>query len=307
MRRTKKGRNINAPTAIIGGAELVFVCRHGRTATDKCIKDFEDQQEFTFVDAKPDGNCFFHTLAMYYGFKHTNQATLRQNTHTELRQHVVQYMLSHYEDYAPLGISREEIEEMGEDGAWNSDAGDLMPPAAAAALHLHIQLYDIVPGTRVPPTKKRILLHHYPEEGKIPEDTVHVLRIHQGHYGLLLPLREKKIAEPNRVASTSSLSSVYASSPSTNKTKNHSVKKASVKKAKMSTKEHLAALNAKEKEYRALLTMNHSKADRAMLKKLKDIPERLEKIAAKKEELQQRNAVELEKAIIQKRSKTSKK
>ena len=115
------------------------------------------------------------------------------------------------------------------------------------------------------------------------------------------------MAEPNRDALTASLSSVYISSPSTNKTENHSVKKASVKKAKMSTKEHLAALNAKEKEYRALLTMNHSKADRAMLKKLKDIPERLEKIAAKKEELQQRNAVELEKAIIQKRSKTSKK
>jgi len=301
MRRTKKGRKT------VGGAELVFVCRHGRTATEKCIKDFEDQQGFTFVDAKPDGNCFFHTLAMYYGFKHTNQATLRKNTHTELRHHVVQYMLSHYEDYAPLGISIEEIEEMGEDGAWNSDAGDLMPPAAAAALHLHIQLYDIVPGTRAPPTKKRILLHHYPEEGKIPEDTVHILRIHQGHYGLLLPPPMNKMAETNKDALTASLSSVYISSPSTTKTENHSVMKATAQKAKMSTKNHLAALNAKEKEYRALLTMNHSKADRATLKKLKNIPERLERIAAKREELQQRNAVEQEQGIIPKRSKTSKK
>ena len=192
---------------MVGGAEVVFVCHHGRTATDKCIMDFEDQEGVTFVDAEPDGNCFFHTLAMYYGFKYTNQSTIHEDLHTEFRQHVVTYMLAHYENYAILGVSREEIEEMREDGMWNSDA--LMPPAAAIALHLNIQLYDIVPGTRNPYTKKRILLHHYPEECKIPNDTVHVLRINKGHYGLLLPLlQEKKVAEAknNNILTTSTCS-----------------------------------------------------------------------------------------------------
>ena len=111
---------------MVGGAEVVFVCHHGRTATDKCIMDFEDQEGVTFVDAEPDGNCFFHTLAMYYGFKYTNQSTIHEDLHTEFRQHVVTYMLAHYENYAILGVSKEEIEEMREDGMWNSDA--VMPP-----------------------------------------------------------------------------------------------------------------------------------------------------------------------------------
>jgi hypothetical protein len=66
----------------------------------------------------------------------------------------------------------------------------------------------------------------------------------------------------------------------------------------MSAKNHMAALNAKEKEYRALLNMNHSKANAATRKKVKDIPERLKKIAAKKEELQQQNVVEQEEVAI---------
>lgn len=77
-----------------------------------------------------------------------------------------------------------------------------------------------------------------------------------------------------------------------------SVKKASVKKAKMSAKNHLAALNAKEREYRDLLNINQSKANAATRKKLKEIPERLKKIAAKKEELQQKNKDEEEEIAI---------
>jgi hypothetical protein len=291
MRCTKKGRRA---VAVVGGAELAFVCHHGRTETNKCINDFEDQEGFTFVDVKGDGNCLFNTLALYYGFNHPNKATSPK----DLRADVVNYMITHLEDYAQYGVSREEIEEMRMDGKWNTDAGDLMLPASAKALHLHIQLYDIVPGTRTPYTKKRILLHHYPEEGNIPKDTVHVLRINRGHFGLLLPRHE-----PNMDALAASLSSVSVSSPSKNKTAN-SVKTASVKKAKMSTKNHLAALNAKEKEYRALLTMDHSTMNSATRKKVNLIPERLKKIAEKREELQQRNAVEQE--TIKKRSKTSK-
>ena len=200
----------------------IFICHRGRTATDKCIKDFEDQEGFTFVDVEPDGNCFFHTLALYYGFQHANQSTHYEELHTTLRQRVVEYMLTHYEHYAPFGLTIEEIEEMGEDGVWNSNAGDLMPPAAAAALNLPIQLYDIVPGTRTPYTKKRILLHRYPEEGRIPDNKISVLRMNKGHYGLLLPSSQKKTAEANTNALAASLASLSVTSPPKKSTKKRS-------------------------------------------------------------------------------------
>lgn len=82
--------------------------------------------------------------------------------------------------------------------------------------------------------------------------------------------------------------------------KKASMKKASVKKAKLTAKNHLAALNAKEREYRALMNShpNMNKANAATRKKLKEIPERLKKIAAKRAELQQRNAEEEEEAVV---------
>ena len=151
---------------------------------------------------------------MYYGFKYMNQAIHQEDLHTKLRQRIVEYMLAHYEDYAPFGLTIDEIEDMKKDGRWNSEAGDVMPPAAAAALNLHIQLYDMVPGTRKPYTKKRILLHHYPEEEQIPDDTVSVLRINKGHYGLLLPSLQKKEAKTNTDVLANSFLSLSMVSPS---------------------------------------------------------------------------------------------
>lgn len=79
-----------------------------------------------------------------------------------------------------------------------------------------------------------------------------------------------------------------------------SVKKASVKKAKLTAKNHLAALNKKEHEYRAFVRNhpNASKANAATRKKLKEIPERLEKISAKRKELLQRNVEEGEESAL---------
>jgi len=79
-------------------------------------------------------------------------------------------------------------------------------------------------------------------------------------------------------------------------------KQASVKKAKLTAKNHLAALNAKEKEYRALRAQypnyKTAKVNTATRKKLKEIPERLEKLAEKRKELEAALQIEEQKAPL---------
>ena len=79
-------------------------------------------------------------------------------------------------------------------------------------------------------------------------------------------------------------------------------KQASVKRAKLTAKNHLAALNAKEKEYRALRAQypnyKTAKVNTATRKKLKEIPERLEKLAEKRKELEAALQIEEQKAPL---------
>lgn len=168
-----------------GGADVVFVCLPGRTANNLCIKDFSDNTNLRFEDVAPDGNCFFHTLEKYYRKKGNRGA---DKDHKEIRAVVVNYILTHWDEYVMFGIDQEDILELTEDGAWNNDAGDLVVPAASKALHIQIKLYDIKPGQRSPPIKKRIIRHIYPEVPPIPAETVNILRINQGHFGLLVPV-----------------------------------------------------------------------------------------------------------------------
>jgi hypothetical protein len=166
-----------------GGADVVFVCLTGRTADKLCIKDFSDNANLQFEDVPPDGNCFFHTLEKYYRKKGNRGA---DKDHKELRARVVNYILTNWDNYAMFGIDQEDILELTEDGAWNNDAGDLVVPAASRALNIQIKLYDIKPGQRSPPIKKRIIRHIYPDTPPIPAEIVNILRINQGHFGLLV-------------------------------------------------------------------------------------------------------------------------
>jgi hypothetical protein len=168
-----------------GGADVVFVCLTGRTADNLCIKDFSDNAILQFEDVPPDGNCFFHTLEKYYRKKGNRGA---DKDHKELRARVVNYILTNWDIYSMFGIDQEDILELTEDGAWNNNAGDLVVPAASRALNIQIHLYDIKPGKRSPPIKKRIIRHIYPDMPPIPVETVNILRINQGHFGLLVPV-----------------------------------------------------------------------------------------------------------------------
>jgi len=79
-------------------------------------------------------------------------------------------------------------------------------------------------------------------------------------------------------------------------------KQASVKRAKLTAKNHLAALNAKEKEYRNLQAKypnyKTAKVNTVTRKKLKDIPNRLKAIAEKRKEKEAELEIEEQKAPL---------
>jgi hypothetical protein len=172
-----------------GGAELIFTCKDKRTSDKLCIADFSEQFNFRFENVKPDGNCFFHTLEKYYRYKGDKSVDKK---YSELRSTIVDYILNNWREYSEFGIDQEDVLELSEDGVWDNQAGDLVVPAAARALNLQIRLYDIQPAERgAQPTKKRIIRHIYPEVEPVPAEMVNILRINQGHFGLLVPTVRK--------------------------------------------------------------------------------------------------------------------
>jgi hypothetical protein len=176
-----------------GGAETVFICQARRTANRECIQDFSNQYLFDFIDVAPDGDCFFHTLELYYRRKGNQGA---DKTYSALRAQIITYILNNWDDFSGFGLTNDGIIELMADGAWNNQAGDLVIPAAAGALNIQIQLYDIraaIPGRRGPPVvaavPKQIIHHIYPDPELfgIPPESVNILRINDGHFGLLVP------------------------------------------------------------------------------------------------------------------------
>lgn len=201
-----------------GGVDTAFLCPSRKNPklsykkdVDRCITEFEDNTGFTFIDVEPDGNCFFHTLELYYQLSGKGREI---PNYQDIRATVVQYMIDHYDKYHyNYGVPIEDILELSEDGVWDNDAGDLVVAAAADALHLQLKIYDLQPGTRNPYTKKRIVLHTHPEVGNIPKQTATLMRINQGHYGLLQKSNEN-------ILSNSMMSLQIKNNNKTNKNKN---------------------------------------------------------------------------------------
>ena len=130
-----------------------------------------------------DGDCFFDTLASYGWAYHYEPL---ERPHQELRQTLVDYMEAHREEVAPYILVNENkgetvgsmIESLREDGVWNNDMGDLLSQIAATAFRVNIFIYDVDP-----PEVRRIRAN----QKAYPGDPVHMLRINDGHYQLLLP------------------------------------------------------------------------------------------------------------------------
>jgi len=158
-----------------------YVCKN---KTHKaCSNNVAKQLGMRIIETIDDGNCFFDTLATYGWTYHYEPL---ERPHQELRQILVDYMVEHMGEVAPYVIVNENegetiesmIESLREDMVWNNDMGDLLSQIAAEAFHVNIFLYDVDP-----PEVRRLRA----TETQYPGPPVHMLRINDGHYQLLLP------------------------------------------------------------------------------------------------------------------------
>jgi hypothetical protein len=202
-----------------GGAGVIFHCLPKRTANKTCINDFAAANGFRFTDVAPDGNCFFHTLHLYFKNRQDPVALADKNYYKELRTVIIDYLDAHIGDYNIFGLTSADVNALRDNGAWDETAGDYVVPSAAAALGLMINLYDLqdpVPGRAerlasgvgrnaisympaVPRTPKHIVYHTYPEvppAGWVQRGVIHIMRMGDSHFGLLEPLAPAPVAAP---------------------------------------------------------------------------------------------------------------
>jgi len=166
----------------------VFKCTGQRT-DENCIKYFEQKTNFYFYDTPQDGNCLYNSLSLYYTHvKH------QPTTHIQLRQQIISYMENRF-PYWEQGVNEDDVKTLYNNGEWDSEAGDLTVTVAQETLEAYINLYNIERNEG----KITIRTFFYPEmEQRIDpnRDTITLLRIHRGHFGLLLP---KEIQIPKEV------------------------------------------------------------------------------------------------------------
>jgi OTU-like cysteine protease len=158
-----------------------YVCNNKTHAA--CSNNVAKQLGMRIIKTIDDGDCFFDTLATY-GWAYHYDALERP--HQELRQALVDYMEKNMGDVAPYVIVNENegetiesmIESLREDMVWNNDMGDLLSQIAAKAFQVNIYIYNVDP-----PEVRRLRANQKVYPGR----SIHMLRINDGHYQLLLP------------------------------------------------------------------------------------------------------------------------
>lgn len=208
--------------------ETVMECLPPNSTAAKCLKEFLEKEHFIQIKVPADGNCFYHTLTKFLKLSH--DPSLPYNTHMELRQNVVDAMKADYDNIAPYIIINnsnlapndnegrkrlilEELDQLGNEGEWNSDTADLVSQYASKALNMTIKIYDlkapikerkevrsIINGKktyRIAPAEPRKIISYTFNPEVNMGITVHMLRISDGHYELLYP-EEASVAIPRR-------------------------------------------------------------------------------------------------------------
>ncbi len=158
-----------------------YVCNNKTHAA--CSNNVAKQLGMRIIKTIDDGDCFFDTLATY-GWAYHYEALERP--HQELRQALVDYMEKNMGEVAPYVIVNENegetidsvIHSLREDMVWDNDMGDLLSQIAAKAFQVNIYIYNVDP-----PEVRRLRAN----QKVYPGDPVHMLRINDGHYQLLLP------------------------------------------------------------------------------------------------------------------------
>lgn len=188
----------------------------------KCTKEFVKRENFKVIEVPDDGNCFYHTLAKYYQLSKSLDKT---PTHKQLRQIVVGKIENDidraknsiiinksnipnnilYENEKAYEMAKylEALDELREDGVWDSDTSDIVSQYAAKALNLEIKIYDMREARSSTrkiisrPSNSRPIYQNIPAEPakiicytfkpEIDKGTIHMFRVTDSHYKLLYP------------------------------------------------------------------------------------------------------------------------
>ena len=131
-----------------------------------------------------------------------------------LRQQLVDYIQDNFQDYVHFlfnnnqaGTVNEQVEDLRGDGVWASEAGDLVPMAAANAFGVHINLYNIEDH------QDRDVIQLVPIRSSRPTSIfVSIMRVRQGHFQLLWPRSGEVQSNSSAIPSSSFPSSSLPSS-----------------------------------------------------------------------------------------------
>ena len=162
-----------------------------RSAHSTCAKEFAKELGFQLIETSDDGNCFFYTLTKFGRRSGFEPFLLEPNEHKNamaLRQQLVNHIQDNFHEYGHFlfnnnhGSINEQIEELRGNGVWASEAGDLVPVAAANAFGIHINLYNIEDRG------DRDVIRLVSIRSSLPSNVyVSIMRVREGHFQLLWP------------------------------------------------------------------------------------------------------------------------
>lgn len=163
-----------------------------RSAHSTCAKEFAKEHEFQLIETSDDGNCFFYTLTKFAKRAGYEPFLLDSNEHRNamaLRQLLVDHIQDNFHQYADFlfnnnnaGTINEQVEDLRRNGAWASEAGDLVPMAAVNAFGIHINLYNIEDRG------DHDVIQLVPIRSSSPSSVyVSIMRVREGHFQLLWP------------------------------------------------------------------------------------------------------------------------
>ena len=162
-----------------------------RSAHSTCAKEFAKEHGFQLIETSDDGNCFFYTLTKFGKRAAYPPFLLDSNDHRNamaLRQLVVNHIQENFHEYGHFlfnsneGSVNEQVEDLRRNGAWASEAGDLVPIAAANAFGIHINLYNIEDRG------DHDVIRLVAIRSSLPSNVfVSIMRVREGHFQLLWP------------------------------------------------------------------------------------------------------------------------
>lgn len=217
LRKTRKRGGFNTAT--------VLNCVSPYATLGKCETEFLKLNNFKKIKVPGDGNCFYHALSKYYSL--SNPPGSRPPTHLQLRERVVDVMDDNFEEATVALIINtsnipnnmgendkktirtakylEALNELREDGIWNSDNADLVSQYAARALNVKLNIFNkMAPqaarrihmrttnnGTKIyedfPAEPAKIVRYTFEPPGYAGAETINLLRVSDSHYELLYP------------------------------------------------------------------------------------------------------------------------